>query len=57
MAHLVEVLAQLRGFSPVAAGEVVTTGSLTAALDVASGETWSTTLSGIALPGLAITFK
>ncbi|MFO1364220.1 MAG: decarboxylase [Burkholderiales bacterium] len=57
MAHLVEVLAQLPEFPPVAAGDVVTTGTLTAALDVAPGETWSTTLSGIPLPGLAITFK
>jgi 2-oxo-3-hexenedioate decarboxylase len=57
MAHLVEVLAQLPAFPPVAADEVVTTGSLTPALDVAPGETWSTTLSGIALPGLSITFK
>ena len=57
MAHLVEVLAGMPQFPPVAAGEVVTTGSLTSALLVAPGETWSTTLSGIALPGLSITFK
>jgi 2-oxo-3-hexenedioate decarboxylase len=41
----------------VAAGEVVTTGSLTAALDVSPGESWSTVVSGIPLPGLAIAFK
>jgi 2-oxo-3-hexenedioate decarboxylase len=35
----------------------VTTGTLTSALRVAPGETWSTTLSGIALPGLSIAFK
>jgi 2-oxo-3-hexenedioate decarboxylase len=51
------VLARLPQFPPLAAGEVVTTGSLTSALLVAPGETWSTTLSGIALPPLAITFK
>jgi 2-oxo-3-hexenedioate decarboxylase len=56
-AHLVEVLARLPQCPPVAAGEVVTTGTLTPALDVAPGETWSTTISGIALPGLTITFK
>ncbi len=56
-AHLVAQLARLPQCPPLAAGEVVTTGSLTTALDVAPGETWSTTLSGIALPGLAITFK
>jgi 2-oxo-3-hexenedioate decarboxylase len=57
LAHLVDVLARLPQFPPLAAGEVVTTGTLTSALLVAPGETWSTTLSGIALPGLAITFK
>jgi 2-oxo-3-hexenedioate decarboxylase len=56
-AHLADVLARLPQFPPVAAGEVVTTGTLTRALPVAPGETWSTALSGIALPGLAITFK
>jgi 2-oxo-3-hexenedioate decarboxylase len=57
LAHFVDVLARLPQFPPLAAGEVVTTGSLTSALLVAPGETWSTTLSGIALPALAITFK
>ena len=57
LAHFVDVLARLPQFPPLAAGEVVTTGSLTSALLVAPGETWSTTLSGIALPPLAITFK
>ncbi len=57
LAHLVDVLARLPQFPPLAAGDVVTTGTLTSALLVAPGETWSTTLSGIALPGLAITFK
>jgi len=55
-AHLTELLAQLPQFAPVGAGEVVTTGTLTAALLVKPGETWSTTLSGIGLPGLSITF-
>jgi 2-keto-4-pentenoate hydratase len=57
LAHLVTVLARLPQFPPLAADEVVTTGSLTSALLVVPGETWSTTLSGITLPGLAITFK
>jgi 2-oxo-3-hexenedioate decarboxylase len=57
LAHLVEVLARLPQFPPLAAGELVTTGTLTSALRVAPGETWSTTLSGIALPGLSIAFK
>lgn len=57
LAHLVEVLARLPQFPPVAAGEVVTTGTLTAALPIAPGETWSTRISGINLPGLIATFR
>jgi 2-oxo-3-hexenedioate decarboxylase len=57
LAYLVDLLARQSQFPPVAAGEVVTTGTLTAALLVKPGETWSTTLSGIGLPGLTITFK
>ncbi len=54
MAHLLEVLRGLPQFPPVAAGEIVTTGTLTAALPVRPGETWSTVLSGIELPGLTL---
>jgi 2-keto-4-pentenoate hydratase len=53
-AHLAEALAGLPGSPPVAAGEIVTTGTLTAALPVRPGETWTTALSGINLPGLTI---
>jgi 2-oxo-3-hexenedioate decarboxylase len=55
-AHLAEVLAKQSRFPAVQAGEVVTTGTLTELLPVAPGETWSTTLDGITLPGLSITF-
>ena len=55
MAHLLEVLRGLPQFPPVAAGEIVTTGTLTAALPVRPGETWRTALSGIELPGLSLT--
>lgn len=57
LAHLVEVLGRLPQFPPVAAGEVVTTGTLTAAFPVKPGETWSTRLVGINLPGLTVTFR
>jgi 2-oxo-3-hexenedioate decarboxylase len=40
----------------LAAGEIVTTGTLTRALPVAAGETWTTVLHGIALPGLSVRF-
>jgi 2-oxo-3-hexenedioate decarboxylase len=39
---------------PPGAGEIVTTGSLTAALGVAPGETWSTRIEGLDLPGMTI---
>jgi 2-keto-4-pentenoate hydratase len=54
-AHLAELLSEQSRFGPVQAGEIVTTGTLTRALPVADGETWSTTLDGINLPGLSIT--
>ena len=56
-AHLAGVLAKQSRFAPVQAGEVVTTGTLTKLLPAASGETWSTTLDGINLPGLSITLR
>jgi 2-keto-4-pentenoate hydratase len=54
-AHLAQILSTQSCFEPVQAGEIVTTGTLTAALPVAPGETWSTVLDGINLPGLSIT--
>ena len=41
---------------PLAAGEIVTTGVLTDAHSVSPGETWSTEIAGLPLPGLRITF-
>jgi 2-oxo-3-hexenedioate decarboxylase len=54
--YLVETLARDRFNPPLAAGEIVTTGTLTAAHRVKTGETWSTALSGIPLAGLSATF-
>ena len=54
--HLVEMLARDPGNPPLSAGEIVTTGTLTRALPVAPGETWSTGLSGIALDGISVRF-
>jgi 2-oxo-3-hexenedioate decarboxylase len=51
-AHLLNLLKHPQGFEPVQAGEVVTTGTLTPALPIHAGETWTTELSGIELPGL-----
>jgi 2-keto-4-pentenoate hydratase len=43
-------------FDPIAAGEIVTTGTLTPALPIAAGETWTTSLAGIDLPGVTVQF-
>lgn len=56
VAHLIDVLAGQPGAPPIAAGEIVTTGTVTTAQSVRPGETWRTELSGIALPGLAVSF-
>jgi len=55
--HLVGLLAHDAVNPPLAAGEIVTTGTLTRAMPVKPGETWSTSLTGIDLPGLAIAFR
>jgi 2-keto-4-pentenoate hydratase len=53
-AHLLKVLESQPAFDPIQAGELVTTGTLTRALPIQAGETWSTELSGIDLPGLQL---
>ncbi|WP_407518576.1 2-keto-4-pentenoate hydratase [Methylobacterium oryzisoli] len=53
--HLVGILAADPDGPPLAAGEIVSTGTLTRALPVAPGETWTTRLSGLPLPGLSLT--
>lgn len=52
LAHLVDVLANDPAAPPLAAGEVVTTGTLTDALPVAAGQVWRLRLAGLPLPGL-----
>ena len=56
IAHLSSVLAQQPDHPPLQAGEMVTTGTLTAAFSVSAGETWTTQLHDIGLPNLAVTF-
>ena len=41
---------------PLAAGQMVTTGTLTRAVPVAAGETWKTTLHGTPIKGIELTF-
>ncbi len=54
--HLAETLARDPESPPLAAGEIVTTGTLTRALPVAAGEEWSTKLAGIPLEDARIRF-
>jgi 2-oxo-3-hexenedioate decarboxylase len=41
---------------PLAAGEVISTGTLTRALDVKAGDTWTARVSGIALEPVTLRF-
>ncbi|MFO1144622.1 MAG: hypothetical protein U1E59_20060 [Amaricoccus sp.] len=51
---LVAEIARHPANPPLAAGEIVTTGTLTDAQPVAPGETWSTRLEGVPLDGLTL---
>jgi 2-oxo-3-hexenedioate decarboxylase len=53
-AHLAEVLANQSRSTPVQAGEVVSTGTLTLPLPVTPGSTFSVALEGIDVPGLSL---
>jgi 2-oxo-3-hexenedioate decarboxylase len=57
LAHLAEVLSRQPQFDPLAAGEVITTGTLTAAMPIAPGETWSSLYEELpGVTGLSLTF-
>jgi len=52
--HLHQMLQNQTRFAPLAAGEIITTGTWTEARPVAPGQVWQTAYSGIALPGLTL---
>ncbi|MSQ20242.1 MAG: decarboxylase [Betaproteobacteria bacterium] len=56
VAHLIAKLASQSSSPPIGAGELITTGTLTAALPIRAGERWSTSLEGIGLPAISIDF-
>jgi 2-oxo-3-hexenedioate decarboxylase len=56
LAFLVDILAEQKDAPPLAAGEIVSTGTLTDAHPVSAGETWSTDLHGFAARGMEIHF-
>lgn len=43
-------------FAPLAAGEIISTGSWTDGYPVSPGQTWTTAFSGVSLPGLTLSF-
>jgi len=55
--HLVALLADDPLNPPLQSGEIVSTGTLTRAFPIAPGETWTTKLSGIPLPGVSLRFS
>jgi 2-oxo-3-hexenedioate decarboxylase len=52
--HLVELLASDPHNPPLGAGEIVSTGTLTLAMPVRAGETWTTTVRGIPLEDISL---
>ena len=56
LAHLVRVLAQQPDAPKLAAGEIVTTGTITDAWPVTPEETWSSDYGELPLAGLRLSF-
>lgn len=54
--HLHQLLQTQPQFTPLAAGEIVATGTWTDAYPVEAGQIWSTAFSGVSLPGLTVSF-
>jgi len=56
LAHLASVLSRQPQFEPLAAGEIITTGTLTAAMPIKPGEVWESNYAGVPITGLRLTF-
>jgi len=56
LVHLAGVLAGQPQFPPLAAGEIITTGTVTDAWPVAPGQTWTSDYGALGLPGVTLTF-
>jgi len=54
--HLMEGLRR-EGQTPIRAGDLITTGTMTGAHPIAPGQRWATALSGTRLAGLDVTFE
>jgi 2-oxo-3-hexenedioate decarboxylase len=56
LAELASALGRQPGAEPLAAGELISTGTLTTSQPVAAGETWTATLAGLDIPDLTTRF-
>jgi 2-oxo-3-hexenedioate decarboxylase len=56
LGHLVRLLSTQPQAPPLAAGEIISTGTLTDAHPVAPGEAWSTEIHGLPLSGMRLAF-
>ena len=56
LGFLADLLSEQSFMQPLAAGEVISTGTITDALPVAPGETWSTEISGLPAQNLTISY-
>lgn len=57
LAFLADILARQPQFEALAPGEIITTGTLTAAMPIKAGETWSSTYTGLSdVTGLTLKF-
>ena len=56
LGFLADLLAKQPYMQPLAAGEIISTGTITDALPVTAGETWSTEISGLPLQNLTIVY-
>jgi 2-oxo-3-hexenedioate decarboxylase len=56
LAHLVRVLAGQPRFAPLAAGEIVTTGTITDAWPIKRDETWQSHYGSLGVEGLRLRF-
>lgn len=56
LAFLADIVSRQPRFAPLAAGEIITTGTLTAALPIKPGESWTSEYAGIPVSGLQLRF-
>ncbi len=57
LSHLAGVLSEQPQFPALAAGEIVTTGTLTDALPITAGEVWSSDYGSLGVPGIEVLFR